>query len=174
MNKKIKELSIYGGTSLGWLEDAEEVEKEEQLAIQAKAKEYAEWRTEQLPIKAYTDLSQSKTLSKILPLESADMCYSNDGTAIKIDANPYTVRYSMWKDCVVEIIPCWSLASLLAVASTYCSRLEITLRADKKYNVFAAKGDFVFRSFDDHPDGFDNLVDVYYEMVLKLHELNLL
>lgn len=31
MNKKIKELSIYGGTSLGWLEDAEEVEKEELL-----------------------------------------------------------------------------------------------------------------------------------------------
>ena len=26
-------------------------------------------------IKSYTDLSQSKTLSKILPLESADMVY---------------------------------------------------------------------------------------------------
>jgi len=31
MSKKIKELSIYGGTSLGWLEDAEEVEKEDLL-----------------------------------------------------------------------------------------------------------------------------------------------
>ena len=31
MGKKIKELSIYGGTSLGWLEDAEEVEKKDLL-----------------------------------------------------------------------------------------------------------------------------------------------
>jgi len=64
-------------------------------------------------MKSYTDIEQSKKLAKILPLESADMCYSNDGTAIKIDANSYTVRYSMWKDYVVEIIPCWSLAALL-------------------------------------------------------------
>jgi hypothetical protein len=56
-------------------------------------------------MKAFTSLEQSKKLAEILPLESADMCYVNDGTAIKIDANPYTVRYSMWKDYVTEIIP---------------------------------------------------------------------
>lgn len=66
-------------------------------------------------MKAYTDLSQSQKLAEILPLESADMCYVNDGTAIKIDANPYTVCYSMWKNCVVKIIPCWSLAALINI-----------------------------------------------------------
>lgn len=64
-------------------------------------------------IKSYTDLEQSKELAKILPLESADMCFYNDGTAIKIDANSYTVHYSMWKD-YVKIIPCWSLAALIS------------------------------------------------------------
>ena len=64
-------------------------------------------------MKGYTNLEQSRKLAGILSPESADMCYVNDGTTIKIDANPYTVRYSMWKDCVTEIIPCWSLAALL-------------------------------------------------------------
>lgn len=66
-------------------------------------------------IKSYTNLEQSKRLTKILPLDSADMCYANDGTSIKIDANPYNVRKLMWKDYVVEVIPCWSLAALLDI-----------------------------------------------------------
>ena len=57
-------------------------------------------------IKSYTDIEQSKKLAEILPLESADFCFVNDGTAIKIDANPYNVRKHMWKD--VQLIPCWS------------------------------------------------------------------
>ena len=64
-------------------------------------------------MKSYTDLEQSKKLAEILPLESADMCFVNDGTSIKIDANPYNVRKHMWKD--VQLIPCWSLAALLGV-----------------------------------------------------------
>ena len=63
-------------------------------------------------IKSYTDILQSKKLTEILPLETADMCYVNDGTAIKIDANSYNVRKHMWKG--VQLIPCWSLAALLA------------------------------------------------------------
>lgn len=64
--------------------------------------------------KICTTIKQSIKLAELLPHESADMCYVvNDGTVIKIDANSYSVRHSMWKDCVVEIIPCWSLAALL-------------------------------------------------------------
>lgn len=66
-------------------------------------------------IKAYTDLEQSKVFAKILPLESADMCYLNDGTAIKIDANSYNVAVQLWSMCYVEIIPCWSLAALISI-----------------------------------------------------------
>ena len=117
-------------------------------------------------IKSYTDLSQSKTLSKILPLESADMCYSNDGTAIKIDANPYTVRYSMWKDCVAEIIPCWSLATLLSVLDFP----SLTQNKEDEWEVCVP---------NHQSDGYtevlaSNPIDACVAMIEKLHEPNLL
>lgn len=122
--------------------------------------------------KICTTIEQSKKLIELgIDINTADMDYV-----------PYVNDITEY-DCIVNIwnneheedwIPCWSLAALLGVASTYFSRLEITLRADKKYNVFAAKVDFVFRSFDDYPDGFDNLVDACYKMIIKLHEKNLL
>lgn len=51
-----------------------------------------------------------------------------------------------------------------------CGRLEITLRTDKKYNVFAVKNDFMFSNFDECPGGYNNLVDACVEIILKLHE----
>lgn len=123
-------------------------------------------------IKSFSDLEQSKKLAEILPLESADMCYSNDGTAIKIDANPYTVRYSMWKDCVVEIIPCWSLASLISVLPILERK---GYRKDKPlllYNVTINK--WIVDSHVYTTDAYDNLVDACYEMIIKLKEKNLL
>lgn len=119
-------------------------------------------------IKSYTDLEQSKKLAEILPLESADMCYSNDGTAIKIDANPYTVRYSMWKDCVVEIIPCWSLAALLGVLPEYnLQRTDWGNKTEYKIVVTMDEDDYASKNYD-------NPLDACYEMILKLQELNLL
>ena len=124
-------------------------------------------------IKSYTDIEQSKKLAEILPLESADMLFqlgeNKYADSIRV---PLTKKH--WEQMMPDINPCWSLAALLDVARTYCSRLETILRADKKYNVFAVKNDFVFRSFDDHPDGFDNLVDACYEMIIRLDEFNLL
>ena len=119
-------------------------------------------------IKSYTDLEQSKKLAEILPLERADMCYSNDGTAIKIDANPYTVRYSMWKDCVVEIIPCWSLAALLGVLPEYnLQRTDWGNKTEYKIVVTMDEDDYASKNYD-------NPLDACYEMILKLQELNLL
>lgn len=121
-------------------------------------------------IKSYTDLSQSKTLGNILPLESADMHYRTiiNGIASTAEKPKLGSIITEWD------IPCWSLAALLDIVKTYSSRLEITLRADKKYNVFAMKNDFVFRSFDDFPDGIDNLVDACVAMIDKLHEFKML
>ena len=131
-------------------------------------------------IKSYTSLEQSRKLSEILPLESADMCYSNDGTAIKIDANPYTVRYSMWKDCVVEIIPCWSLAALLDVLpnneniSTNLSKGGYRISTLEYTNSW-------FVDYEDETNGLnncvtsaDNPVDACYKMIIKLKERNLI
>lgn len=128
-------------------------------------------------IKSYTDINQSKVLAEILPLESADMFYNEEKGYPKdiIDTKyPIVIREGPKHYLEKYGIPCWSLASLLSVASTYCSRLEIAIRTDKKYNVFAVKDDFVFRSFDDYPDGFDNLVDACVTIIEKLNELNLL
>ena len=65
-------------------------------------------------IKAYTDLSQSKTLSKILPLESADMVY------ICIDMGRKWVNVPRFIEGVPDHtddydIYAWSLAALLKV-----------------------------------------------------------
>jgi hypothetical protein len=127
--------------------------------------------------RAFTSLEQSKKLAEILPLETADMCFANDGTAIKIDANPYTVRYSMWKDCVAEIIPCWSLASLLEqLPYELCdddgnsSYLEIN-KEDDVYQLEYTDPYGDFKSIE--TDRYEHFVDACYEMILKLHELDL-
>ena len=138
-------------------------------------------------MKSYTDLEQSKKLAGILPLESADMCYSNDGTAIKIDANPYTVRYSMWKDCVSEIIPCWSLEALLEAMPKSIPKYMESERCQKTFHLNLFRSYYHCCSYSFAPSisdddgsntlycvGRDNWVDACYELVLKLHELNLL
>ena len=114
--------------------------------------------------KSYTDLEQSKALVKILPIESADMCFVNDGTAIKIDANSYNVRKHMWKDEGVQLIPCWSLAALLSVLPN-----GIVMNKDSQ------NGRYHFSST--HAGTYvttDNPIDACYEMILKLHELKML
>ena len=130
-------------------------------------------------MKSYTDLDQSKKLAEILPLESADMCYSNDGTAIKIDANPYTVRYSMWKDCVAEIIPCWSLAALISILpnnkhiTTTLSRGGWKIEPIEYIDIWWCKYED-----DSHTKDFSvsasNPIDACVVMIEKLHELKML
>lgn len=115
-------------------------------------------------MKSYTDLKQSKMLAEFLPLESADMYYSTEGALPK-----FGVALSISNN-----IPCWSLAALLSVTRNYCTRFELTLRANKKYNLFVMTDNFVYRSFSEYPDGIDNPIDACYKMILKLHELNLL
>jgi hypothetical protein len=127
-------------------------------------------------IKSYTDLEQSKKLAEFLPLKSADMCFVNDGTAIKIDANSYNVRKSMWKG--VQLIPCWSLAALLEqIPYEMCDDegnsmyLEIN-KDDDVYQLLYTDPYGDFESIE--TDRYKNFVDACYELILKLHELNLL
>ena len=110
-------------------------------------------------MKSCTDLEQSEKLAEILPLESADMCRSNDGTAIKIDANPYSVRKIMWKD--YEVIPCWSLAALLGVLPS--STLDSS--NDHHYRLHC---------MERFTEWYDNPIDACYEMIMRLNEQKLL
>lgn len=72
-------------------------------------------------IKSYTDIEQSKKLAKILPFESADMCWfvpaDDEDFATKIafvagSAVHYAYeKITDWND--TPYIPAWSLAALL-------------------------------------------------------------
>ena len=128
-------------------------------------------------IKGHTDIKQSETLAEILPLESADMCYFNDGTATKIDANPYTVCYSMWKNCVVKIIPCWSLAALLDILPKNYYPIK-----DHKTDLILGKPkdkwcvlywDTTGMQHGEETLG-DNPVDACVNMIVKLKEKNMI
>jgi hypothetical protein len=130
-------------------------------------------------IKSYTDISQSKTLSKILPLESADMYY--DITASDIDGEKAVAEVLHRKltknDCEV-VDPCWSLASLLEqLPYELCDDdgnsvyLEINKEDDLYQLVYTDPyGDF--KSIE--TDRYEHFVDACYELILKLHELKLL
>lgn len=122
-------------------------------------------------MKSYTDIEQSKKLVEILPIETADMCFYSDGTAIKIDDKPYTVRYPMWKDHV-KVIPCWSLAALL----NYLSEIKMQVYTPI---LFPSESKWILQ-FVEYGNGnicevsYNNPIDACYEMIIKLHKFNLL
>lgn len=130
-------------------------------------------------IKSYTDIEQSKKLAEILPLESADMHYATwailDGEFI-ISPNQGSTIEDLQEDYGNQIIPSWSLASLLSIlpdtingTEGYC-RLTIDKEGDA-YNI----------SYDDILSGEStilfaeySLIDACVEMIVKLHKQNML
>jgi hypothetical protein len=118
-------------------------------------------------IKSHTDLPQSKTLSKILSHESADMCYYEYTS--HIDGTP-KVGY---KEGITEGIPCWSLSALLAIFPDhlYFGSERMQFGIDKMgslYNAYYEAKHSFWQTRADNP------IDACYEMVLKLKEKNLL
>lgn len=133
-------------------------------------------------IKSFTDLSQSKTLSKFLPIESADYCWGIDAETLHYNNSPYPCA---WKDytCKEYYIPCWSLTALLSVLpnnkhiTTTLSRggwkIEPVEYIDKWFCEYEDEVD------EDSPCkaftvSADNPVDVCVAMIEKLHELKML
>jgi hypothetical protein len=115
-------------------------------------------------MKSYTDLEQSKKLTEILPLESADMWYHGHGSPSeserKYDDEPcaFHSMYPNWDK------PCWSLAALLSVIPNY--------KLSSEHNMHTCTAETPFGK--ETVGWYDNPVDACYEMILKLHELNLL
>lgn len=139
-------------------------------------------------MKAYTDILQSKRLAEILPLESADMTLpfrhpkNNEyipGYAVSrnyIEAyNEMLLLQAMDKDTVCKLMqPCWSLAALLNVMPK-----EIVYNGNIVFLEFhiwetsleyTNDGGYTLHA----TESYDNHVDACVEMILKLHELNLL
>ena len=111
-------------------------------------------------IKAYTDPSQSKTLSKILPLESAD------GGWYETD-NPLAANTEYWlytKYTEKAALPAWSLAALLGVLPK-----SIIYTPNPTLDGYCCKN--IMHDLETYGD---NPVDACVAMIEKLNELNLL
>ena len=114
-------------------------------------------------IRAFTTIEQNRKLADILPLESADMWYDNDGESI---AGRPEVRIYSFVGLASINIPCWSLAALLKTLNFP----SLTQNKEDEWEVCV---------FDHDNDDYiektaSNPIDACYEMILKLHELNLL
>lgn len=111
----------------------------------------------------YTSIEQSKRLIELgLYHSSADMYYGY---------KKEKPEYLPYKDIevVALCIPCWSIGKLLELIKC-CTRCEMTLRVDKRWNIFATKDDKVFRSYDTKTNGYETLFSAVYEVVVWLLE----
>lgn len=122
-------------------------------------------------MKAYTDLEQSKKLAEILPFESADIILTLEGNS-ELTSYPIMRNYSEFYNYlrIFELeekyikrtyIPAWSLSALLDVYPMIVGRdLGMYCCWQNHKNL--------------HSRHYDNPVDACYEMIIKLHEQNLL
>jgi len=140
-------------------------------------------------IKSYTDIEQSKKLAEILTIESADMYWDYD--VQKHEDYPMVMDEQFDDTC----IRAWSLAALLDILPKHIKQNDGRIY---KFHIFNDDGivikrwgcsycaeDFHNRAeylSDPHlkyptnvySDKYEDPVDACYEMILKLHGLNLL
>ena len=110
-------------------------------------------------MKSYTDLGQSKKLAKILPSESADMCWT-----------PFDEKWDAYlgspnPDAIKKEIQCWSLAALLDVLPKIHGLKPILDLEEISIQYSGVNDGYVVA---------DNPVDACVDMIERLHELNLL
>jgi hypothetical protein len=105
-------------------------------------------------MKSHTDLSQSKKLAEILPLESADMYYDRGGLPSLIDK--YVTHESIKNDKYHHLIPCWSLAALIDALPNGNMLVKTT---DGKY--YCIVEDIMTKHYD-------NPLDACYKTILEL------
>ena len=124
-------------------------------------------------MRSYTDIEQSKKLAEILPLKSADMYYYSYMSI----GEPFYMSYpNVIEDrqkLAKNDIPTWSLTALLSVLPTLDDRNAILCK-DIRYNKWHICYHSTATLSIIDTERYDNPVDACYEMIIKLHELNLL
>ena len=113
-------------------------------------------------IKSFTSIEQSKKLADILPLESADMWFANGLVVAKTSEEPKDIK---------GVFPCWSLVALLDALP---NKLRIALAINDFQGARKEKYSIGSVEHDKYDCFADNSVDACYEMIIKLHEQNLL
>ena len=124
-------------------------------------------------IKAYTTIEQSKKLAEFLPLDTADQCFLNDGTAIKAEINSYSVAMKLWKEHYIEIIPCWSLTALLEFLRNRHDCNYVTLTSNKA-SLWCLRASYYNHVWEDAEEVSEDAVDACVKMIIKLNELKML
>ena len=131
-------------------------------------------------IKSFSDLSQSRKLIEILPIETADMYWLNryiDLTETKYEvfvidkSNKYIDFFKSYAVAIdnKENIPCWILAALFSVIpegiieNYYAPNIQ---KENGKYSIAYGNEELLCKA--------DNPLDACYEMILNLHEQKLL
>ena len=127
-------------------------------------------------MKAYTDIEQSKELAQILPIESADAHYVREITDFRgnpVDGkwseprygNTNSKHYVVQNFSSYEKLPAWSLAALLDVLPA--NKLEKQFDGKWWFSVYLPSGQHKSHKHD-------NPIDACYEIIVRLHKLNLL
>ena len=120
-------------------------------------------------MKSYTDFVQSKKLVEILPIESADMVFAYCDSMDEYTTYPRVLESSKNFDIYKRDIPCWSLAALLDILKDNI-KIEKTGLDQSDMFTYSIIGDgYDYKTYE-HKE----LIDACYEMIVKLHELNLL
>ena len=120
--------------------------------------------------KSYTDLEQSKKLSEILSLDSADMARCGGENVIMTDYISAKKKFSVCGE--LTITPCWSLAALLDVLPILERKGYQKAKPRLLYNVAINK--WIVDSHIYTTDAYDNPVDACVDMILLLKEKNLI
>ena len=120
--------------------------------------------------KSYTDLEQSKKLSEILSLDSADMARCGGENVIMTDYISAKKKFSVCGE--LTITPCWSLAALLDVLPILERKGYQKAKPRLLYNVAINK--WIVDSHIYTTDAYDNPVDACVVMIEILHELEML
>ena len=130
-------------------------------------------------IKSYTDLSQSKKLAEILPIESADMYWKNGVSDKYIQCfTPFVIDEDRTNVDFDYDIPCWSLTALRNLLPPAIKpNKDSYLFLFESHNTF--DNSWVYRYYDEDDTSYlycKNIseIDACYEMIIKLKENKLI
>lgn len=120
-------------------------------------------------VKSYTDLEQSKRLTEILPIESADMMWDDwrlidEGWKLSVGYYP-----EIEKDYGRKCYPAWSLAALIELIPDECRMEKTPLDQTGEFTYSFVDDYYNIRTYEE-----GNPVDAAVEMILKLKENDLL
>ena len=130
-------------------------------------------------MKSYTSLDQSRKLAEFLPVESADMEYmflKKDGS--KVSNVPFVKDGFEEPECCYSFIPCWSLAVLIEeipeIINFDDDESDYALEILKEGGLYYLSYGNLLEHNKIEIESQEYFVDACYEMIIKLHELNLL